>query len=216
MNARLGRLDGHKMALIDVPNESGNSSLLEELLRSRDMVSTIADKPWRFKNRWSHKQRASKGEEGKCQLDHILVRRKWVNSVHYVKALPDSAYTYASDHRPILGAFRLSLRTHKTAAIQVVMKDWASLTTDTDLCEHVLSTLTADLKHDYGYTEFVDAAIHSYDHIPSVDRARSSYTAWNDPALAKVRVKIKKHRYKRSQRGKVIRELNDLDLFFFN
>ena len=74
MNVRLGREDGHKMALVDEPNENG--ILLEVLLRSKDMVSTIADKPQRFSKRWSHKQRASKGEEGKCQLDHILVRRK--------------------------------------------------------------------------------------------------------------------------------------------
>ena len=56
------------------------------------------------------------------------------------------------------------------------------------------------------------AAIHSYDHIPNLASVDTRYIAWNNPALAKVRVKIKKHRYRRSQRGKAIKELNDLDL----
>ena len=173
MNARQGRLDGHRMALVEEPNENG--ALLEELLRSRDMVSTIADKPQRFKNRWSHNQLASKSEhDGKCQLDHILVRRKWVNSVHYVKALPDNTYTYSSDHRPVLGAFRLSLRTHRRASTRVEKKDWSSLAENAELCEQVVSTLKADLNLTYNYQEFVQAATRSYQHIPNLTRAEKS------------------------------------------
>ena len=92
-----------------------------------------------------------------------------------------------------MGAFRLSLRIHKRVAKRAVRKDWSSLKDDTDLCERVVNTLKADLNPNYEYTDFVDAAIHSYDHVPNLASVDTRYVAWNNPALAKVRVKIKKH-----------------------
>ncbi|XP_062613175.1 craniofacial development protein 2-like [Saccostrea cucullata] len=64
------------------------------------------------------------------QLDYILVRQKWRNSVHNAEAY-NSFSTVKSDHRIVSAKIKLSLRTSKTA--QKVKYDWKQFSSNTEL-----------------------------------------------------------------------------------
>ena len=64
------------------------------------------------------------------QLDYILVRRKWRNSVHNAEAY-NTFSTVGSDHRVVCAKIKLSLRISKVA--KKMKYDWKQFSTDPDL-----------------------------------------------------------------------------------
>ena len=67
----------------------------------------------------------------KCQLDYILVRRKWKNSLLNAEAYSTFAGV-GSDHRIVSARIRLSLRKSKTLPKRK-QYDWKALSSDRDL-----------------------------------------------------------------------------------
>ncbi|XP_030839582.1 uncharacterized protein LOC115923289 [Strongylocentrotus purpuratus] len=67
----------------------------------------------------------------KCQLDYILIRKKWRNSLNNVEAYSIFA-SVGSDHRIVSARVRLSLRKSKTLA-KGKQHDWKLLSTDNHL-----------------------------------------------------------------------------------
>ena len=64
------------------------------------------------------------------QLDYILVRRKWRNSVQNAEAY-NTFSTVGSDHRVVCAKIKLSLRISKAA--KKMKYDWKQFSTDPDL-----------------------------------------------------------------------------------
>ena len=71
---------------------------------------------------------------GKHQLDYILVRRKWQNSVKDVEAY-NSFASVGSDHRIVTMKFKVSLRSNQNPKPKTVMYDWKAFRADTELQE---------------------------------------------------------------------------------
>ena len=64
------------------------------------------------------------------QLNYILVRRKWRNSVQNAEAY-DTFITVGCDHNVVCAKIKLSLRTSK--AVRKTKYDWQQLSTDSEL-----------------------------------------------------------------------------------
>ena len=67
----------------------------------------------------------------RAQLDYVLIRKKWKNSVTNAEAY-NSFASIGSDHRIVTATIRLSLRANK-APTRKVKYDWSKLATDPDL-----------------------------------------------------------------------------------
>jgi hypothetical protein len=90
----------------------------------------------------------------RAQLDYILVRNKWKNSVTNTEAY-NSFASIGSDHRIVTAFLRLSLRANGKTPPKVVKYDWKKLTKDPELQDRYtvevtnrFSILTADLNSD--------------------------------------------------------------------
>ena len=90
----------------------------------------------------------------RAQLDYILVRHKWKNSVTNSEAYNTFA-SIGSDHRIVTAYIRLSLRASGKTPAKVVKYDWKVLTTDPELqdkytveVKNRFSILTDDLNGD--------------------------------------------------------------------
>ena len=70
----------------------------------------------------------------KFQLDYILIRRKWRNSLKNVEAYSSFA-TVGSDHRMVSAKIKLSLRSNKNTAQRRIRYDWKQLQNDAQLQE---------------------------------------------------------------------------------
>ena len=68
----------------------------------------------------------------RAQLDYVLVRKKWRNSVNNAGAY-NSFASIGSDHRIVTAKIRLSLRADSRATPKKVKYDWSKLATDPDL-----------------------------------------------------------------------------------
>ncbi|XP_062574521.1 craniofacial development protein 2-like [Saccostrea cucullata] len=106
-------------------NRSGNylAEILVEfgLLAANTQFKKRPGKLWTFKCRAFNTLR---------QLDYILVRQKWRNSVHNAEAY-NSFSTVKSDHRIVSAKIKLSFRTSKTT--QKVKYDWKQFSSNPKL-----------------------------------------------------------------------------------
>ena len=123
-NARLGPDDADN-TFHDKTSKNGEHliSLLREheLLAANTLFQKKLGKRWTFQNRGTNKR---------SQLDYILIRRKWRNSVTNVEPY-NTFSTVGSDHRVVSMRVRLSLRVPKTSP--KIRRDWRALKTSTDL-----------------------------------------------------------------------------------
>ena len=107
-----------------------NGRLLEDLLLERGLE--IANT--RFQKRkgklWTY---LSDMNQSKSQIDFIICRRKWRNTVKNCEAY-SSFQSIGSDHRAVIARVKLSLRTSKTPK-RAPVPDWSKLKTDTGLQE---------------------------------------------------------------------------------
>ncbi|KAJ8372628.1 hypothetical protein AAFF_G00280930 [Aldrovandia affinis] len=123
-NARLGSEDA-RFPYHDSTNRNGaylTALLMEhELLPANTMFRKRTGKRWTFQDRASGMLR---------QLDYILVRQKWRNSI--LNAEPYSTFSsVGSDHRVVSMRVRLSLRVPKPSPR--IRYDWKALSTDPGL-----------------------------------------------------------------------------------
>ncbi|ELU10200.1 hypothetical protein CAPTEDRAFT_65122, partial [Capitella teleta] len=105
-NARLGPED----ALYTYHGETNhNGKLLVDLLTEHDLLAANTQFRKKRRKRWTFLDRCTRA---KRQLDYILVRKKWRNSV--LNAEPYHTFcTVGSDHRVVSMRVRLSLRVPK-------------------------------------------------------------------------------------------------------
>ncbi|XP_038053581.1 craniofacial development protein 2-like [Patiria miniata] len=124
-NAWIGR-DDALFTYHDETNRNGEHlvSFIEEhnLLAANTMFQK---RPSKF---WTHKDRAS---DDKCQLNYILVRRKWRNSVVNAEAF-STFETVNSDHRVVSMKVKLSLRRPKASKPKERV-DWRMFSTHAEL-----------------------------------------------------------------------------------
>ena len=123
-NARIGPEDA-PFPYHDSTNRNGaylTALLMEhQLLAANTLFQKRAGKRWTFRDRASGTQR---------QLDYILVRRKWRNSI--LNAEPYSTFSsVGSDHRVVSMRVRLSLRVPKPSPR--IRYDWKAIANDPGL-----------------------------------------------------------------------------------
>ena len=128
LNAQLGSTN----ALFTCADESNrNGKHMKDLMEQHSLVATNT----RFqnpKNRlWNH--RRPNGQ--RVQLDYILVRKKWINSIKNSRAYC-SFEGIQSDHRIVSCRCQISYRKSKSPAKDPMKSiDWKSVVRDYNLCE---------------------------------------------------------------------------------
>ena len=133
LNAKLGR-DHVRYSFHQSTNRNGEHLL--DFLQSFNLVASNchfqkpARKIWTFT--YPNKTRE--------QLDYILVRRKWLNSVKDCEPFSSTFSSLCSDHRPLSMRIRLSLRAQKVTSDPSRSVNFRSL------------TLSKDLRNDYAIT----------------------------------------------------------------
>ena len=124
-NARIG-LDNAKFAYHTSTNRNGE--FLHEYVQENDLVITNTT----FKKKTSKLWTCVLPSGVRAQLDYVLVRKKWRNSVNNAEAY-NSFASIGSDHRIVTAKIRLSLRADSRATPKKVKYDWSKLATDPDL-----------------------------------------------------------------------------------
>ena len=110
-NARLGS-EEVRFPFHDTTNRNGE--FLAELLAEHDLLAANTNFNKRMGKRWTF---CDRGTQTKRQLDYILVRRKWRNSILNAEAY-NSLEALGSDHRLVTAKIRLSLRVPKQKSKQ--------------------------------------------------------------------------------------------------
>ena len=154
---------------------------LAELLAEYGLIAANAQFSKRPGKKWTFRDR---GTDSLRQLDYILVRKKWRNSVHNAEAY-NTLNTVASDHRAVCARVKLSLRVSKTP--KKVKYDWKKLTQD-----HELQQLyTVSVKNRYlvleadnngtRYEKFVHANREAMEEcLPKVTKSRRALRSSDD------------------------------------
>ena len=133
-NARIGR-DEHQFNPIvvgqysfhDQSNENGKRLVeLCESFKLRPVSTRFPHRPERLWT-WEHPNGAH------AQLDHVLIRGKWINSIKNCRAY--NTINIDSDHRIVCANFRLSLRTKKLAKNKRLKYNWELLADETKINE---------------------------------------------------------------------------------
>ena len=105
-----------------------NGKLLEDLLLERQLEITNTRFQKRKGKLWTY---LSDMNQSKSQIDFIIGRRKWRNSIKNSEAY-GSFNSLGSDHRVVIARVKLSLRMSKTKRREPT-PDWGKLKTDIDL-----------------------------------------------------------------------------------
>ena len=175
-NARLGP-DEVPFTYHGVTNRNGK--YLVELLSEYSLIAANTQFKKRPGKLWTFM-----GSTGSLrQLDYILVRRKWRNSVQNAEAY-NTFSTVGSDHRVVCAKIKLSLRISKAA--KKIKYDWKQFSTDPDLQwkytvavknrYHVLSDEGNGVK----YEKFVKANRQAMEEcLPKKTKARKSLRSSN-------------------------------------
>ena len=132
MNARLG-LDDVPFSYHDRTNRNG--CFLRELMVECGLVAANTLFQKRSGKLWTHR---NKGSGQTTQLDYILVRKKWRNSVHNAEAY-SSFSSVGSDHRVVSAKLQLSLRTAKHA--RKIRYDWQRFSATPEIQENYTVTV---------------------------------------------------------------------------
>ena len=126
-NAHIGKEDGTFTFHEDT---NRNGKLLAELATEKSLILSNTKFQKRKNKRWTYI--SPRGD--KCQLDYILVRKKWKNSIHNTEAYNTFA-SVGSDHRIVTTRIRLSLRSSGKSPPKRVKLDWKKLREETALQE---------------------------------------------------------------------------------
>ena len=133
-NAHIGSDDG-VFVFHDKTNRNGK--LLADMATEKSLIisNTLFHKK---KNKlWTYISPSG----AKCQLDYILIRKKWRNSIHNAEAY-NSFASVGSDHRIITSRIRLSLRSSCKSPPKQLKLDWSRLRENKALQEQYTITLS--------------------------------------------------------------------------
>ena len=134
-----------------------NGAYMADLLLEFGLLAANAQFKKRPGKLWTFKDRAT---DSMRQLDYILVRRKWRNSLMNAEAY-NSFCTVGSDHRVVCAKIRLSLRTAKHT--KKVRHDWKLFSVSPEIQEQYTVTvknkfqLLEDKGRETSYVNFVEA-----------------------------------------------------------
>ncbi|ELT97771.1 hypothetical protein CAPTEDRAFT_210164, partial [Capitella teleta] len=156
-NARLGPED----ALYTYHGETNhNGKLLVDLLTEHDLLAANTQFMKKRGKRWTFLDRCTRA---KRQLDYILVRKKWRNSV--LNAEPYHTFcTVGSDHRVVSMRVRLSLRVPKP--IHKVRHDWKLFSASDELQKQY----TVEVKNRFEVLEIEEDANERYQRFVEANR----------------------------------------------
>ena len=190
-NARLGK-DAAKHTMHQHTNRNGK--LLDDLIMEKDLVACNTcfqkrvGKLWTFMGPGGHK----------AQIDYILVRRKWRNSVLNCEAYSSFA-NVGSDHRVVSAKIRLSLKSNCKAPPKRVLYDWNEFSKNTTLQERYcvevrnkFNTLADDSQTATElYEHFIEAnEVATAELVPPATRRKSDLIN-KDPRVVQARSKAK-------------------------
>ena len=185
-NARLGP-DAAPFTLHDETNRNG--SLLLDLLVEFGLVAANTQFQKKKGKLWTFKHNAT---ESLWQLDFILVRRKWRNSVKNSEAY-NTFCTVRSDHRLVSAKIKLSLRTAKQ--VRKVLYDWQKFSSSPEIQEqYAISVknrfqLLAEDENGVSYDKFIEANKQAMeDTVPLRGKKKSVYTSTH-PSVVEARSK---------------------------
>ena len=105
-NAKLGS-DNVKHSFHQKTNRNGEH--LHDFMESFNLIATNCHLQKPKRKLWTFKY----PNKTKAQLDYILVRKKWVNSVRNCEPFSTTFNSICSDHRPLSMTIKLSLRAQK-------------------------------------------------------------------------------------------------------
>ena len=215
-NARLGPEDV-LFPFHDSTNRNGKhlTTLLMEhqLLAANTMFQKRAGKRWTFRDRASGTVR---------QLDYILVRQKWRNSV--LNAEPYNTFSsVGSDHRVVSMRVRLSLRVPKPSP--KIRHDWKAFAADPDLqarytveVRNRFQLLDMGAEPSSEYSRFVEAnEVATRLCVPVQDRARTSKRSKHPEVVtARSRVEDAQLNFERDPATEKRAELNEAKQLLFS
>ena len=128
-NAQLGPVDAH-FTISSVTNRNG--LLLKDFMDEHNLLATNTRFQHRNGRLWTHKR--PNGQL--AQIDYILVRRKWINSVKNSRAYR-SFEGIGSDHRIVSCKCQISYRKCKTQSKDPMKSiDWSQVNQDDRLKHH--------------------------------------------------------------------------------
>ena len=126
-NSRVG-LDKAPYSYHDHTNRNGEQ-LLDYALENNLIISNTT-----FQKKSTKLWTCELPRGHKAQLDYILIRRKWKNSILDVEAR-NSFSSIESDHRIVTAKIRLSLRAKTDTVQKKIRDDWNKIKLDTELQE---------------------------------------------------------------------------------
>ena len=122
LNAHLSKINDEDTGWYWHQVSNRNGGLLRDTLLEGNLEATNHRFQKRRNKLWTH---LSDGTLSKSQIDYILVRKKWRNSVKDT-VVSNSFHSLGSDHRIVMSAVKLSLRKSQTAP-RVVRYDYNPL-----------------------------------------------------------------------------------------
>ena len=188
LNAHLSRTSPEDSGFYLHPTSNRNGTLLRDTMVECGLVA--GNHLFQKKTSKLHTF-TSDGTLCKSQIDYILIRSKWRNSLRNLEVV-DSFGDVGSDHRAVLGFIRLSLRKTKRPKGQI-RYDFTQLKEDTDF-QDVYSVEVNNrfdvLKQDVElndasgrYGAFVTAVTETNSRLLPRKRKRSHDTAMDDPRV---------------------------------
>ena len=174
------------------PNRNGK--LLEDLLLERGLEICNTRFQKRKGKLWTY---LSDMNQSKSQIDFIICRRKWRNSVKNCEAY-NSFDSIGSDHRVVMARVKLSLRTSKTPK-RAPVPDWSQLKADSNLQERyaieVKNRFDLLARDDQTPTEryqsFLDANNETSQLLLPKKEKKKGNRIVNDPRIQAARVELK-------------------------
>ena len=171
-----------------------NGRLLEDLLLERGLEICNTRFQKRRGKLWTY---LSDMNQSKSQIDFIICRRKWRNTVKNCEAY-GSFQSIGSDHRIVVARIKLSLRISKKPK-RAPVPDWSKLKTDQKLQERYSVEVrnrfdllvTEDQTPTERYQSFLDANNEASQLLlPKKEKKKESKVA-NDPTVQAVREELK-------------------------
>lgn len=115
-----------------------NGEFMLDLMKECDLTNLTTSFCKRKGKLWTHKY-----PNGiKAQLDHMLINRKWQNSITNCETY-NTYHSLGSDHRPCSIKLRLCLRANRNAKSKKIYHNWSLLTND----ENVKEAYTIEVKN---------------------------------------------------------------------
>ena len=133
MNARIGK-DKGRHTFHQETNRNGEH--LAELAQEKDLFITNVTYQKREGKLWTFRDPRNL----KYQLDYILIKRKWRNSLKNVEAY-GTFESVGSDHRVVVAKLRLSLRSNVKQPEQSVRYDWEQFRSSPELQQKYAVTI---------------------------------------------------------------------------